>query len=887
MLKRIVILNSSIYSKAEVKLDDCDSIQLVGPNNIGKSTLIYALNFLFIVDGSRMSFSGNRRGDKETIHHYFPTIHQSYIIFEISKASSYCIVVKRDVEGELEYYKLNSDFREEFFFEKSGTQLKIRKFDEVKENMEKEGIELSQFRNKTEYFNFLYQRGRGSDAAVWLEDNVKTDGLNNNFSKVYRYLINSKLITNKSLKDALIIADNRENEALNFSHKNKKDISDLLRINDEIKAIRNVQEDFESFRHSVSDFNARTKIISELLYAYNAGYATAIPELSQMIIQKEKEIAQLNTEVYEVLEPLKQTLNQEIGAKTANIETQTRYLADQQRQVDEIKGFESKEFLTETLANLNHSRRDIEARVTRIESQKLSTKQIDDKLDKLNAQVERLEGQVKNYDDQLIHQVAEKQKDKKLLYTIFSEEFASQNAELVKKKISKTGDSMKIFDGEVKIPKDLKLKELPSTGELKDELTALKQEQTDYKKLAEVAADAEKTQQSLTNLHKEILEVQDKIRLIDSLPKMEKKIAEQITELNEMHAQKEDLEKKLSKLNRELFEKSNQLQRLKENKAALDGRIEELRNRKIELESIGLDPAECETTDSLDVIYNKVKMHHADRDQLKVNKDKLFDNIRYRLKSNLADEEQFVKYIEEEIACLNDREKSIEGLLQSISTQFANPAFNLIRRYQEFREFVYHKFNHKVASTKISDIESLQIELVDNKRVLDDLVKISSIQDLRSQTSFDFESGDNREKLEVLNKYLDNGKKIDFGELFDIELHLTIKGHLKKVDLKDQVESDGTDRMIRLVIVMSIINRLAVHDEENKIALFIDEVGTIDEQNRPELVKFCKDHHFIPIFAAPQPYYGFSKYYFIFRTKGKIQVSENQNAISSEFVGAV
>jgi hypothetical protein len=481
--------------------------------------------------------------------------------------------------------------------------------------------------------------------------------------------------------------------------------------------------------------------------------------------------------------------------------------------------------------------------------------------------------------------VAENQKDKKLLYTIFSEEFASQNAGLVKKKITKTGKSMKVFDGEISIPDTLALKELPSTTELKEELNTLKQERADYEMLAAVASDAEKAQKDLNNLHREILDVQEKIRLIDSLPKLEKKINEHIAELNGLHAQKEDLEKKLGKLNRELYEKSNQLQRLKENKAQLDGRIEELRSRKLELETIGLDPVECENTESLDVIYNKIKMHHLDREQLKINKDKLFDNIRYRLKSNIADEEQFVKYIEDEIACLNDREKSIDGLLQSISTQFANPAFNLMRRYQEFREFVYQKFNSKLATTKISDIESLKIELVDNKRIMDDLLKISSIQDLRTQLSIDFESNDSREKLEVLNKYLDSGKKIEFEEMFDIELHLTIKGHLKKVDLKDQVESDGTDRMIRLVIVMSIINRLAVHDEENKIALFIDEVGTIDEQNRPELVKFCKDHHFIPIFAAPQPYYGFSKYYFIFRTKGKIQVSETQNAISGEFVG--
>ena len=83
MLHRVAVLNSKVYGKAEIKMDDCDSLQLVGPNNIGKSTLIYALNFLFIIDGNKMSFSGQRKGDKETIHHYFPTPNQSYIIFEI------------------------------------------------------------------------------------------------------------------------------------------------------------------------------------------------------------------------------------------------------------------------------------------------------------------------------------------------------------------------------------------------------------------------------------------------------------------------------------------------------------------------------------------------------------------------------------------------------------------------------------------------------------------------------------------------------------------------------------------------------------------------------------------------------------------------------------
>ena len=44
----------------------------------------------------------------------------------------------------------------------------------------------------------VYQRGRKNNGVVWLDDKVRMDGLSNNFSKIYRYLINTKLITNKA-----------------------------------------------------------------------------------------------------------------------------------------------------------------------------------------------------------------------------------------------------------------------------------------------------------------------------------------------------------------------------------------------------------------------------------------------------------------------------------------------------------------------------------------------------------------------------------------------------------------------------------------------------------------------------------------------------------------
>ena len=98
--------------------------------------------------------------------------------------------------------------------------------------------------------------------------------------------------------------------------------------------------------------------------------------------------------------------------------------------------------------------------------------------------------------------------------------------------------------------------------------------------------------------------------------------------------------------------------------------------------------------------------------------------------------------------------------------------------------------------------------------------------------------------------------------------------------MRKQIESDGTDKMIRLVIIMSIINQIVYNDVENKIVIFVDEIGTIDEANRIEMLKFCRENNFIPISAAPlHPYDGFDKYYLVRRSKGKIVLSESNGNV--------
>lgn len=880
MLKRLIVLNSDIYSKADIELDNCNSLQIVGPNNIGKSTLIYALNFLFIIDGREMTFSGNRTGDKTTINHYFPSVNSSFIIFEIFKNRYYSILVKKNVEGNLDYYKIDSDYKEEHYFIETENGQKLRKFDSLLSEFAINGIEQVKFLNRKDVFNFVYQKGKRNNGVVWLNQSVNQDGrgISNNFSKIYKYLINSKLIDNDSLKESLIIADNKENEQVSFSKKNQKDIQTLLKHNRDIKVIKSIERSFSEFKELVNQFKGKSVILSELVFAFDQQYSSLYSELgtsvSKMTTERNKDRNHLN----ETLNPKKDTLNRSLGKIETQIEQKQKELNKKEELVNEIKSYEGLSFLEQSFQNLDRDRKNIESKITQIENQKLSSAEIENKIQKAQTEISRISRQVESYSNQLIHQISDNQKNKELLNLILSSHITSLSSENISTKIKQTGNLMKLFDGVIKLPDNLKGKPIESIEDLKKEIKGFEKEKNQNEKLLPIARDVEKHQKELEKIKKKIKAITDKVEKLKQLPVLEKQFEILKQDFEKLLVDKEKFSKEITLLEEEIRKLEETIRIADKEIINKENRIKEIQNWKVELEQFGIKPSEYQSTDSLDNIYKNIKRNFEERREIKFKKDGQFESLKQRTETSFADEKEFIKYIESELVTINDKQRAIDGLLKNISTQFANPCRTIYSRFEEFNAFIINQFNSKLRKIKISDIDTLKIEVVENEKLIEDLNKIMQIRDIApAELEFD----DQNENLKVLNKYLAEQKNIAFEELFDIKLHLHKKGQHKVFDLKHQVESDGTDKMIRLVLVMSIINQIVVKDNENKIVLFIDEVLTIDPENRSELVNFCEENFFIPIFASIPPLVdGFDKYYLVRRNKGKIVVSEkNGNVI--------
>jgi hypothetical protein len=84
---RLILIRSGLYEYAEVEL--AGALQIVGPNNTGKTTLINTLQFLYLNDRRHMDFGSYTA--EQTRDFYFPGQY-SYILFECLGATGQCVI---------------------------------------------------------------------------------------------------------------------------------------------------------------------------------------------------------------------------------------------------------------------------------------------------------------------------------------------------------------------------------------------------------------------------------------------------------------------------------------------------------------------------------------------------------------------------------------------------------------------------------------------------------------------------------------------------------------------------------------------------------------------------------------------------------------------------
>jgi energy-coupling factor transporter ATP-binding protein EcfA2/predicted transcriptional regulator len=85
--QKIILIHSGRYEYAEVDING--ALQIVGPNNTGKTTLINTLQFLYLDDRRHMDFGSYT--PEQTREFYFPNQY-SYVLFECLGVQGTCVI---------------------------------------------------------------------------------------------------------------------------------------------------------------------------------------------------------------------------------------------------------------------------------------------------------------------------------------------------------------------------------------------------------------------------------------------------------------------------------------------------------------------------------------------------------------------------------------------------------------------------------------------------------------------------------------------------------------------------------------------------------------------------------------------------------------------------
>lgn len=883
MLSRLVFINSCTYDLAEFDFTEGDSLQLVGANNSGKSSVIYALNFLFVVDRREMTFMGGRQANTETMQYYFPTAEGSFLVFEISKRSKrYCIICWRDGAGEPKYAHVASAYDRSLFFREVGAAagaengtkergddltLEPRTLREFHRHALSTGVIVKNLDKHADVYQRVYHPGRNNDAAVWLHKVGGQRKPGRTFAKVYRYLMESRRIDAGALRDILLYADYRQNTTLAYANERLSDLEKLRRASQRLHVLEQVREDFEQFATDFEGLSDARRDTRTYLAAFHFHSTRVRAQLQTEKAEREKELAGYLEQLHKIDGSLsdRDRLTGSKGGEKNNAERQAALL---DAKLEAGASLPTADFLAESHKNLRTAIDATRLKLADLQREGRSVHQLQADLDRQQREIERLTAQQNSIDDWLIFQLADKEDDRQRLNGLLREEILRLPAKQLNKAVSGTTRKVQLFDGSFELPPDWKGKPITGPEEIKAQVNERKAAAQRLSDLLESTRDREKL----------VAGIGESEARLESIRRQQKALSE----LPQIREERKAVSATIGKLTEELAAIATTIRQLREDRRRLQTALDLVREkRRVDAAREETLLKQLATVERWDLNYGEddlvlgtqqpepenlfVKLRDL-RGELEKSESLVrlnFRNLKNKLDDETADEAAFIEQLRETYAGMEDATGNINSLVDSISQRFATPALNFLQQYEQFADFITKKFNRGLQKVKISNIESLRIVLVPNIGLHADLEEIGRLS-LGGDSLFNGRKSQDT-GLRVLKEYLSKGRNVNFTDLFSLELSLTIGGKEKTVDLGRQIESDGTDRMLRLLLVMQVISRLAEPGPENRIVMFIDEIATIDGKNRPQLIDFCREHHFYPILAAPTLVEGIDRYVLIAR----------------------
>lgn len=302
--------------------------------------------------------------------------------------------------------------------------------------------------------------------------------------------------------------------------------------------------------------------------------------------------------------------------------------------------------------------------------------------------------------------------------------------------------------------------------------------------------------------------------------------------------------------------------------------------------SVEEDEASDQDFDDISRHYLRLQNDQARYDERVQERLRIVEDRTYG-KHTAATEAETVAALQQQIEALPEREKSIQELWRSLAVDLRS-SFKALLEDLNFligRVDVLNRQLGKVTVSNLTRVRLIVEERPEWKRQIHDLLAFEDMPLFA-------EPQKTEAAIDEVGKLLDQHERIQLADLFGFRFEITTTdGQTRRYDNLDSIESNGTTITIKILINVLLLRELLNRDDV-QMPYYLDEASSLDQDNLAAIVSYSRERGFIPVLASPDPMEAAEHLYFIAETEGRVVLDPVHSRIdlkarNSDKVGAV
>lgn len=251
--------------------------------------------------------------------------------------------------------------------------------------------------------------------------------------------------------------------------------------------------------------------------------------------------------------------------------------------------------------------------------------------------------------------------------------------------------------------------------------------------------------------------------------------------------------------------------------------------------------------------------------------DRLFTEVEHETSGRYVgtSEAETIERLRDELRALPDHERSVQDLWTSLVGDLRSAFKALIEGVDEIRREV-SRLTAALSRRRVSNLERVELQLTKQR----DLVgRLNAVVEGEEAPLFSGRQGRSQAAQEIRD-WLRDRPVIELDQLFDLRFRIVDRQGLEKTfDSLQQIESQGTSTTIKVLVHLELI-RMMMTDEPVSVPFFLDEIAALDAQNLRALVDHATAMTFVPVVASPEARDCIDHLYFLNPQRGRLVLDE-------------